>query len=80
MNFSRPDIARKAAKACAASKARRNARRAHLGNDVAVSFHVPRLHMDTIQQAADMDHRTMSNFIYHAAVIAAERMVKGAGQ
>lgn len=58
----------------AAAVARKQRRREQIGREVKVCFSVPEKHMATIQQAADLDHRTMTNFIYHAAVKLAEEM------
>lgn len=62
------DIAR------AAAVARKKRRRAQIGREIKVCFSVPEKYMETIQKAADLDHRTMTNFIYHAAVKLAEEM------
>ena len=76
MNFTRADISRKAAKKATAAAAKRNhERQAKLGKPKPVCFQIHELHFNTIQKAADMDHRTVTNFVYHAAVVAAERML-----
>lgn len=58
----------------AAAVARKRRRRQMIGPEKQVAFCIPEKHLETIQQAADIDHRTMTNFIYHAAVQLAEQM------
>lgn len=78
MNFKRPEVTRKATKAAAE---RNNKRRAALGKMKPVCFHVPEIHIELIQEAADLDQRTMSNFFYHAAVkVARQMLAEGSGK
>lgn len=72
MNFKNKDIAKKAQEA---SMKRRHERKARTGDTVAMSFHIPVRLMEAIQQAADIDHRTMSNFVYHSAIEAATKIM-----
>ena len=75
MNFTRKEISSMAAKkANASAVARKQKRRALFGRLMPICFQCPESHLALIQKAADIDHRTMTNFVYHAAVKLAERM------
>jgi len=50
-------------------------RRERIGEAVSVCVKIPRAHLERITEAAERDHRTASNFVWHAAVSAADAIL-----
>lgn len=67
-------------KARAVKAERHNRRLTECGEMVSLGIMIPRKHLDMIADAALLDHRTASNFIYHAAVQAAQRVMQEASR
>lgn len=61
------------AKACAVAAAKRRERTASHGGFAEVCFRMPADEYRLIQVAAERDHRSASNFMWHHAVIAAAK-------
>lgn len=65
-------------KARAERAKRRQQRTSRFGDDATLTIVVPVKHLELINEAAMLDHRTAANFVYHASVMAAQRLLQEA--